>query len=85
MEWLLPVLLLIVGLVVGFAAAWLWMRARIEYERTRAVATMQADLAGRDARLQGRDQEISRLEGTIVEQKQRIDQATEQALESRQK
>ena len=62
MDWLLPILLLIFGLGVGFAAAWLWMRARIEHERTRAVASLQADLAGQDARLQGRDQEIERME-----------------------
>jgi len=85
MEWLLPILLLIVGLAIGFASAWLWMQARMEHERTRAVAELQADIAGKDARLQGRDQEIDRLEETIGSQKQQLEQAAEQALESRQK
>jgi DNA recombination protein RmuC len=85
MEWMLPVLLLIMGLGIGFAAAWLWMRARIEHEKTQAIAVIQADLAGQDARLQGRDQEMARLGDTITEQKQQLGLAAEQTIESKQK
>ena len=85
MEWLHPVVMLIVGLAAGYVAAWLWMRSRIEHEQTRAVADIQAELAGQEARLQGRDQEITRLEKAIDEQKQQLDEAAEQALESRHK
>jgi DNA recombination protein RmuC len=85
MSLLLPVLLLMVGLCAGFAAAWLWMRSRIDHEKTQAIAVMQADLAGQAARLQGRDQEIERLRETIAEQKRLLGDAAEQTIELKQK
>ncbi|MCG8586890.1 MAG: DNA recombination protein RmuC [Pirellulales bacterium] len=85
MEWMLPLFSLIGGLAAGFAAAWLWMRARIEHEKTQAIAVMQADLAGQAARLQGRDQEIERLEEAIAGQKQQLEDAAEKELVATQK
>jgi DNA recombination protein RmuC len=67
MTYVLPLLMLLVGIAIGAAAAWLVMRLRIEQAAERARAAIETERATLAERLGGREQMIAQLQ-TIVAQ-----------------
>jgi DNA recombination protein RmuC len=78
MTYLLPILMLLVGVALGAAAVWLLLRARIEQATERARGAIEAERATLVERLDGREQTIAQLKTTA-------DQATRDAADSQQK
>jgi DNA recombination protein RmuC len=62
MDYVLPIVLLLVGIAVGSGACWLLMRAKIEHARQRGESASEADRAALTERLDARQKNIDDLD-----------------------
>jgi DNA recombination protein RmuC len=67
MTYVLPLLMLLVGIAIGVAAAWLVMRLRIEQAAERARGALETERATLAERLGGREQMIAQLQTAVAQ------------------
>ncbi|HEY2146490.1 MAG TPA: DNA recombination protein RmuC, partial [Pirellulales bacterium] len=67
MTYVLPILMLLVGVAIGAVAAWFVMRARIEQAVERARGATETERATLAERLGGREQMIAQLQAAIAQ------------------
>ncbi|HKD36689.1 MAG TPA: DNA recombination protein RmuC [Pirellulales bacterium] len=67
MTYLLPILMLLLGIAIGAAAAWLVMRLRIEQAAERARGAIETERATLVERLDGREEMIAKLQEAIAQ------------------
>jgi DNA recombination protein RmuC len=74
MNEMLPIAMLLLGLVVGAAAAWLIVRAKAQHAVDRARGETEAERAALAERVQSREQALAQSEATLQARELRIEQ-----------
>ena len=80
MDYILPILLLLIGIAIGATSAWLLLQAKGEHAYDRGKANTESERIALAERLQARDQTIANLNAKVQQLEQKVHEA--QAAES---
>ncbi len=80
MDYVLPVVLLLIGLAIGTGSMWLLVRAKIEHAFGRGRGQSQSDQAVALERLSARDQTIERLQSELDQRQVHLQDAHEKTI-----